>query len=188
MMGRHSRFSTLLYKPLQCWHHLLKGFDITAVVGEKPSSATTTAFRDGSIDAAIANTAAPAPFVVDLETTHPVKLISLTDEEIHTFSEEFPYYVPATISQNSYNTLDSDVSTFAVWITLVGQKSLPEETVYDVVKTIFENQEALKDVHVVAEHITLDNVEKITGVPFHKGAIKYYEENGITVPEDGGVN
>lgn len=75
---------------------------------------TTNAFRDGTIDAAIVNTAAPAPWVVDLETTHPVKVIPFTEEEINTFSSKFPYYVPATIPKDSYQSLQADVPTFAI--------------------------------------------------------------------------
>lgn len=143
---------------------------------------TTDAFRDGSIDAAIVNTAAPAPWVVDLETTHPVKLIPLTADEIAKFTNQFPYYVDAVIEKEAYKSLDHDVPTFAVWITLVSQADLPEDTVYDVVKAIFENGETLKDVHVVSKYITLDNVKNIGGIPFHPGAIKYYKEKGIEVP------
>lgn len=142
---------------------------------------TTNAFRDGTIDAAIVNTAAPAPWVVDLETTHPVKVIPFTEEEINTFSSKFPYYVPATIPKDSYQSLQADVPTFAVWITLVSHADLPEDTVYDVVKTIFDHQETLKNVHVAASYITLENVQHIKGIPFHPGAIKYYQEQGITV-------
>jgi len=142
---------------------------------------TTDAFRDGSIDAAIVNTAAPSAFVVDLETSHPIKLVPLTSEEIAKFTVE-PYYVEAVIEKGTYNSLEADVPTFAVWITLVSQPDLPEDTVYDVVKTIFENGENLQDIHVVAKYITLENAKNIGGVPFHPGAVKYYKEQGIDVP------
>lgn len=145
---------------------------------------TTDAFRDGSIDAAIVNTAAPAPWVVDLETTHPVKLITLTPEEIGKFTNEYPYYVEAQIDKESYKSLDEDIPTFAVWITLVSQADLPEDAVYDVVKAIFESGDHLKDVHVAAKYVTLDNVKNISGIPFHPGAAKYYKENGIDVPTE----
>ncbi len=145
---------------------------------------TTDAFRDGSIDAAIVNTAAPAPWIVDLETTHPVKFIPLTSEEIGKFTEKYPYYVEAVIDKDAYKSLDNDVPTFAVWITLVSQANLPEDTVYDVTKAIFEGEDILKDVHVVAKYITLDNVKNISGVPFHPGAAKYYKEHGIEVPTE----
>lgn len=142
---------------------------------------TTDAFRDGSIDAAIVNTAAPSSFVVDLETSHPIKLISLTNEEISKFTSE-PYYVEAEIEKGTYNSLEQNVPTFAVWITLVSDPDLPEETVYDVVKTIFENGDNLKDIHAVSKYVLPENAKNIGGIPFHPGAAKYYKELGIDVP------
>lgn len=145
-------------------------------------SETTDAFRDGSIDAAIVNTAAPAPWVVDLETTHPIKLIALTPEEIGKFTTPFPYYVDAIIEKEAYKSLENDVPTFAVWIALVSQANLPDDVVYNVVKSIFENGEHLKDIHVASKYITLDNVKNISGITFHPGAVKYFKEKGIELP------
>lgn len=140
---------------------------------------TTNAFRDGSVDAAIVNTAAPAPWVVDLETSHPVKLIELTPGEIEKFTSKFGHFVPAEIPKDAYNSLDKDVPTFAVWITLSGRRDLPEQDVYEITKTIFENTEFLKGIHAVGKYITLENVSKISSLPFHPGAAKFYGEKGI---------
>ena len=134
---------------------------------------TTNAFRDGSIDAAIVNTAAPAPWVVDLETTHAVKLIALTDEEIGKFTGKFGHFVSADIPKDAYKSLEKDVKTFAVWITLSGRGDLPENDVYEMTKKIFENTDFLKGIHVVGSYITLENVSKISSLPFHPGAVKF---------------
>ena len=145
---------------------------------------TTTAFRDGSVDAVIVNTAAPSPFLVDLETTHPIKTIPLSDQEIRAFTDNYAYYVEAVIPAGAYRTIDQDTPTFAVWITLMTYPELPETVVYDVVKTIHENQDFLRDVHVVSQYVDIANVPSITGVPFHPGAARYYAEHGVNVPTE----
>ena len=142
---------------------------------------TTNAFRDGSIDAAIVNTAAPAPWVVDLETSHEVKIIEPTEEEIKMFTEKYGYFVSAKIPKEAYKSIDKDVSTFAVWINLSARSDLPEEDVYQMTKTIFENTDFLKSIHAVGAYVTLENVSKISSLPFHPGAAKYYAEQGIEV-------
>lgn len=142
---------------------------------------TTNAFRDGSIDAAIVNTAAPAPWVVDLETSHAVKIIEPSKEEIETFTKKFGYFVPALIPKEAYKSLDGDVSTFAVWINLSARGDLSESDVYQMTKTIFENTDFLKSIHAVGAYVTLENVSKIASLPFHPGAAKYYAEKGIEV-------
>lgn len=142
---------------------------------------TTNAFRDGLIDAAIVNTAAPAPWIVDLETTHEVKFVELTREEIEKFTEKFNYFVAAEIPKNAYKSLDKDVPTFAVWIILACRGDLPENDVYEMTKTIFENTDFLKGIHPVGSYITLESVSKISSLPFHPGAAKFYSEKGIEV-------
>jgi uncharacterized protein len=142
---------------------------------------TTTAFRDGACDAVIVNTAAPAPFLVDLETTHPLKAVPLTNDQIKAFTDKFSFYVPATLPANAYRTITTDTPTFATWIALMTYPELSESVVYSVVKTIHENGAFLKDVHVVSQFVTLENVPSITGVPYHPGAARYYAERGVKV-------
>ena len=142
---------------------------------------TTNAFRDGSIDAAIVNTAAPAPWVVDLETSHEIRIIEPTEEEVGMFTEKYGYFVSAKIPKEAYKSLDEDVSTFAVWINLSARSDLPEDDVYQMTKTIFEHTDFLKSIHAVGSYVTLENVAKISSLPFHPGAAKYYAEQGIEV-------
>jgi len=141
---------------------------------------TTDAFRDGQIDAALVNTGTPAPWLVDLETTHDIKLIPFSDADVKKFTTDFPYFVPFTVAKNTYKSLEGDVNTFALWITLAGMDSLPEQLVYDAAKLIFENVDTLKTVHPAAAYILPENAKNIT-VPFHPGAVKYLKEKGIDV-------
>ena len=142
---------------------------------------TTNAFRDGQVDAAIVNTAAPAPWLVDLETTHPVRLISFTDADVKRITAEFPYFVPFSLPQATYKALEADVPTFALWIALGVRDDISEQVVYDATKLIFENTETLKSIHPAAQYINLENVQYVTGVPFHPGAAKYLSEKGTAV-------
>lgn len=141
---------------------------------------TTNAFRDGQVEAALVNTAAPAPWLVDLETTHAIRLISFSDEEIAKFTSQFAYFVPATLPKETYKSLEGEVRTFALWIALGARDDVPEQVVYDATKLIFENVDFLKSIHPAAQFITLDNVKFIKGVPFHAGAVKYLKEKGIS--------
>ncbi len=147
-------------------------------------SEATTAFRDGSIDAMIANTAAPAPFAVDLETTHRIKLVSMSDDEIDRFTSENPQFYRGFIPGTAYDSISADVDTVVGWVVLNARPDLSDDDVYLMTKTLMENRDALMDVHASAQWINLDSVEAIVpaGVPFHPGAARYYAEQGVTVP------
>ena len=57
-----------------------------------------------------------------------------------------------------------------------------EKLVYEITKTLFERKDDLVKVHKDAGFLDLAN--QMTGaspLPFHKGALKYYQEKGLKV-------
>ncbi|CAM9947772.1 unnamed protein product, partial [Chrysoparadoxa australica] len=66
---------------------------------------------------------------------------------------------------------------------LVTTADTPEDVVYEVVKTMYENLPFLRSVHGSLNDLSPENALKGITVPLHPGAIRYYEEIGITVPD-----
>jgi uncharacterized protein len=65
----------------------------------------------------------------------------------------------------------------------VARADLPDDLVYQLVKAVFENQPRLAKASPAASDTLLQNVVKNTFLPFHPGAIRYYREIGINIPE-----
>lgn len=68
---------------------------------------------------------------------------------------------------------------------LVANKDLvSDEDAYNIVKTLWENNEEMRGVHVNLSYVTTDKFAT-TGapMPFHPGAIKFYKEKGVWSPE-----
>ena len=61
---------------------------------------------------------------------------------------------------------------------------LSEDTVYQMTKILFENVDQLRAVHQKAQAISLETALDGMSIPLHPGAIKYYEEKGLTIPEN----
>ena len=62
-------------------------------------------------------------------------------------------------------------------------KDMDEQTAYDLTKAMFEN---LDDAHAVSAGLaplTLENAFVSLRAPLHKGALRYYEEVGVDVPD-----
>ena len=57
---------------------------------------------------------------------------------------------------------------------------MPEDMIYQIVKTTYENLDALRAVNKVFNNMTVDDLEGALGleVPLHPGSIKYYKEIG----------
>lgn len=61
--------------------------------------------------------------------------------------------------------------------------SVPEETVYQITKTIYENLPFLQSIHKATGNMSLESA--IAGLPvkLHPGAVRYYEEAGVQIPD-----
>ena len=89
------------------------------------------------------------------------------------------FYAAATIPGGMYKGTDNDVSTFGVKATFVTSADVDEETIYQVVKAVFDNFDRFKRLHPAFENLTEE--EMISGglsAPLHAGAAKYYKERG----------
>jgi TRAP-type uncharacterized transport system substrate-binding protein len=65
----------------------------------------------------------------------------------------------------------------------VGRADLPDDLVYQLVNAVFENQPRLVKALPAASEILPQNVDKNTFLPFYPGAVRYYREIGISIPD-----
>ena len=82
----------------------------------------------------------------------------------------------------TYPNLPDDKWTIKLPNYFACNADVPEEDVYLVVKTIFENLPFLNNIHAATREISLEG--SVGAAPFvlHPGAIRYYRERGLTVP------
>ncbi len=137
--------------------------------------------KDQKIDAAFIVAGAPTTAVVDLSTTKAVHLVELDDEHIKTLQDKYNFYTPTTIPGGTYTGADADAKTVSVRATLIASTELSEDVVYEMLKTMFDNKDALAQGHAKFELLNLEDATKGISIPFHPGAKKYYEEQGVTV-------
>jgi uncharacterized protein len=137
------------------------------------------ALCDGKIDGFFYGVGHPSANIQEPTTTCAAKLVPLTGEVVDKLVAENPYYAKATIPGGLYNNNPDDVETFGVLATLVTSANVPEETVYQLVKSTFENFDEFKSLHPAFAN--LDPQKMVTegnSAPLHPGAEKYYKEKG----------
>ena len=88
-------------------------------------------------------------------------------------------YQSAPIPGGTYKGNDKDVDAAIVPNYLVTRADLPDQEVYEMTKTIFDNLSSLQAAHAAAKAISLDKAAKNPPVPLHPGAAKYYKEKGV---------
>ena len=94
--------------------------------------------------------------------------------------KENDYYRSATIPGGMYRGSPDDVQTFGVGATFVSSSKVPSETVYVVVKSVFENFDGFRKLHPAFANLKKEEMIKDgLSAPLHDGAAKYYKEAGL---------
>ena len=75
----------------------------------------------------------------------------------------------------------TDADTVAVGAVIIARDDIPEDDVYKLVSTIFDNKDAITEQHAKGGELDLDFASSVTSVPYHPGAAKYFEEQGKQV-------
>jgi hypothetical protein len=60
---------------------------------------------------------------------------------------------------------------------------MPNDLVYKLVKAVFQNRAYLEKIHPFAKYTTPENSIQASPIPLHPGAIQYYRELGLSIPD-----
>ena len=69
--------------------------------------------------------------------------LHIGQEAVDKLMAEKPWYHTVVIPAGTYDGCDEDITTFAQYTALCARADVPEETVYNLVKTMMENADAL---------------------------------------------
>jgi uncharacterized protein len=162
---------------------ILKVLGISPEISYGSFDAMTTELFDGRLDAFTTLTGAPMPAVQQAEAKEPVTFISPSAEQIEAIRKAMPEFSRSTIAAGTYSSLDKDCVTVGVYNFAIGRADLPDDLVYQLVKAVFDNQPRLMKATLTAKDTVPQNVDKDTFLPLHPGAIRYYREIGLSIPE-----
>ncbi len=136
------------------------------------------ALRRGKIDAFFYTVGNPWPGGVELAKSTKIRIIPINAPGIQKMLTAHPYYVDTAIPGGIYQGVDKDVPTYAVKATLVTSEKVPEEVVYNVVKTVFDNLDRFRTMHPAFATLQPQDMLQALSAPLHPGAIRYYKEKG----------
>lgn len=111
-------------------------------------------------------------------------LLSFSDADIKKINETYPLWDRYVIKANTYPNQPEDVLSIAHPNILAVRADIPDEVVYQITKTLWENLAALHEIHKATREVTLDLALRGLGAPLHPGAARYYRELGMTIPEE----
>jgi len=112
-----------------------------------------------------------------------VTLLSFSPEQIVTANGDRDLWTEYLIPGGTYPGLDEDVTTIAQPNFLATSADLPEEDVYEITKTMYENLAFLQAIHPATKAMALEKAIAGLPLPLHPGALRYYEEAGLDIPD-----
>ncbi len=114
-----------------------------------------------------------------------IRILDFTDEQMAEANKAagLDLWTRYTIPVNTYPGQAEQIQTMAQPNFLAVRAEVDDEAVYLITKTIYENLPFLQGIHKATKAMSLQKA--INGLPFplHAGAVRYYEEAGLTIPE-----
>jgi len=132
--------------------------------------------KDGHAQAFTLGTTVPASSVMDLASARDIKLIGIDDKILADMKKINPGYSRIMIPANTYPKQEKPVDVIGYATHLVVACDLPEQLVYNMVKTMAANVNDMAAVNKAITGLTPRMMAEDVGVPFHLGAAKYYKE------------
>jgi uncharacterized protein len=137
------------------------------------------ALCDGKIDGFFYGVGHPSANIQDPTTSCGAQLVSITGPAVDKLVADKPYYAKATIPGGLYPNNPNPATTYGVLATVVASSKASPETVYNVVKAVFDNFDEFKKLHPALANLKPESMIKDgLSAPLHDGAVKYYKEKG----------
>lgn len=135
------------------------------------------ATQAGRLDGLLVAAGVPFPGFLDLEKQIKVRYIALSPEQIVSLRLAMPELGASTIAAGSYPSLRRHYQTVGMYNFAVAQDTLPDDLIYAIVDAIFANQAELMDLQPAAAETSPSNFTRNSFLPFHRGALGWYERN-----------
>ncbi|MGI1677214.1 MAG: TAXI family TRAP transporter solute-binding subunit [Cellvibrionaceae bacterium] len=111
-------------------------------------------------------------------------LLSFTESELKTINNKYPLWDFYDLPAGTYPNQKELIRSIAHPNVLAVRADVPDEVVYQITKTIWENLAALNDIHKATKDMKLELAIKGLGAPLHPGAIRYFTEKGLSIPSE----
>ncbi|MBS9716667.1 TAXI family TRAP transporter solute-binding subunit [Pseudohalocynthiibacter aestuariivivens] len=112
-----------------------------------------------------------------------VKMLNFTPEQIAMADGGRELWTPFTIPAGTYPGQEEDINTIAQPNFLATHANISEENVYMITKAIYENLPFLQAIHPATKAMAIEAAIAGLPLPLHPGALRYYQEVGVDVPE-----
>lgn len=110
-------------------------------------------------------------------------ILDFSAEEIATINREFPLWESYELAPGTYPYQEQTITTAASPNVLVVRDDVPEEIVYNLTRLLWDNLATLQEIHSATRAMAIEIALNGIPVPLHPGALRYYREQGVEIPD-----
>jgi TRAP transporter TAXI family solute receptor len=134
---------------------------------------------EGRLDALFFFVGHPNGLLQDAAVRCGVKFLPISGPEAEQLTHRKPFFSNVLIPGGIYRGIDQDTPTLGTRCVLLASASVPEDTVYELVKAVFDHFDTFRRLHPAWGDLTRRMlVPKGLAAPLHAGAERYLREHG----------
>jgi len=144
-------------------------------IADAESSNAVAALKNGQIDGFVTAGSYPEPKVIEAAASMSITVLSLSDDQVAATKR-----TKLTIPAGTYTGQEEDVVTTSLPVVAYALSAMDDDTAYALTKTFWENKAKLGSTAPWWNGVDQSFMSNIQG-EIHPGAIRYYEEAGISL-------
>jgi TRAP transporter TAXI family solute receptor len=167
------------------WPRFFNTLGLNVNVSNAGAADTASQLKDGLVDAFVFAAGLPISAFSQLAAESDVVMFGFTEDELAKILEAHPEVSSFTIPAGTYTVQDEDQLSVAMWNYAIAHADMPESLAYEITKMVMQNNERMMQIHAAAAATLPENAVPNNGfLPFHPGAVRFFEEIGISIPDD----
>jgi len=166
------------------WPRIIEALGVNATISFAGAADAASQLQDGLIDAFVFAAGLPIAAFSQLAAEANVRVFTFSDEEHAAVLDAFPEVSDFTIPAGTYTVQDADQPSIAMWNFAVVHQNMPESLAYEITRLVMENNDRMMQIHAAAAATLPENFGNNSFLPFHPGAVRWFEENGFEIPDD----
>lgn len=160
------------------------GLNVTKV--PLSQSVISDAIKNGILSAGAFDGGAPTSGLMDLKSTPNIKvrILNFTQDDVDAMNKVVPgLFALGTINKNTYPNMFDEVKTAQTKDAIVCDVNVPDDVVYKILEATYNNLDRVLQIHSGNKVISLESAVPGIAIPLHKGAVKFYRDKGVVVPD-----
>ena len=110
-------------------------------------------------------------------------VLDFDSSQIAAINQRYPLWQAYKLPPETYPYQDESIMTAASPNVLIVRRDVSEKIVYDLTRMLWENLPTLQQIHSATRSMKLEEALHGIPVPLHPGALRYYRERAIQIPD-----